>query len=179
MTSVKELAVAQLFSLAGKTAMVTGGTGGIGLVATLALAEAGANIVSIQAPNDLWAGDLDQKFEKLGRRFQSFQCDLRNYESIPATFEEISKARIKPDILCIVQAYLAVVQCKIRRLISWTMDVDDARTILSPLTSTFTVVFKTDVVASRHDQVMELPLWSRKRSASCSSQMDAQERLFS
>lgn len=37
-----------MFSLEGQTAVVTGGTRGIGQAAALALAEAGANIILIQ-----------------------------------------------------------------------------------------------------------------------------------
>lgn len=40
--------VASLFDLSGKTAMVTGGTRGIGQAMAIALAEAGADIVLIQ-----------------------------------------------------------------------------------------------------------------------------------
>lgn len=41
-------AVASLFSLSGKTAIVTGGTRGIGQAMAFALAEAGADIILIQ-----------------------------------------------------------------------------------------------------------------------------------
>jgi len=41
--------VAKLFTLAGKTAIVTGGTGGLGTGMTMALASAGADIVSISS----------------------------------------------------------------------------------------------------------------------------------
>jgi 2-deoxy-D-gluconate 3-dehydrogenase len=45
MTTVQEL-----FSLAGQTALVTGGTRGIGQSMAIALAEAGANILLVQVP---------------------------------------------------------------------------------------------------------------------------------
>jgi 2-deoxy-D-gluconate 3-dehydrogenase len=41
-------ATAKMFSLEGQTALVTGGTRGIGQAAAIALAEAGADIILIQ-----------------------------------------------------------------------------------------------------------------------------------
>lgn len=52
MTNVKEL-----FSLEGQTALVTGGTRGIGQSMAIALAEAGANILLVQVhlhPSKPW-----------------------------------------------------------------------------------------------------------------------------
>ena len=43
-----QASVLSMFSLAGQTAMVTGGTRGIGQAVTLALAEVGADIILIQ-----------------------------------------------------------------------------------------------------------------------------------
>ena len=42
----------QVFSLTGKTAILTGATGGLGTSLAVALAKAGASIVSIEIPND-------------------------------------------------------------------------------------------------------------------------------
>ena len=46
--SATQTTLASLFSLHGQTALVTGGTRGIGHAMTLALAEAGANIILVQ-----------------------------------------------------------------------------------------------------------------------------------
>lgn len=40
--------ILEMFSLAGNTALITGGTRGIGAEMAIALAEAGANIVLVQ-----------------------------------------------------------------------------------------------------------------------------------
>lgn len=99
MSIPQTIPIAELFSITGKTAVVTGATGGIGLVLTLALAEAGADIVSVQIPNDPGAKHLRDQVLRLGRRFHEFDCNLRGYRSIPHTFESVWKAGISADIL--------------------------------------------------------------------------------
>lgn len=93
------ISVAGLFQLNGKTAIVTGATGGIGLILTLALAEAGVDIVSVQLPNDQGGDVLRKGVEQRGRRFQAFESNLKDYASIPQTFVEVWKAGVQPDIL--------------------------------------------------------------------------------
>ncbi len=88
-----------LFSLAGRIAIVTGATGGIGLVVATALAESGASIVSIQIPNDPNSQTLRQAVEGAGQTFKSFDCNLLDAPSIKECFERIWAAGVVPDIL--------------------------------------------------------------------------------
>lgn len=88
-----------IFSLGGKTVIVTGATGGIGLTLAVAFAEAGADIVSIQMANDPGSKSLAEKIEATGRKLLEFESNLKDYKSIPATFERIWAAGVVPDIL--------------------------------------------------------------------------------
>lgn len=88
-----------LFSLKDKTAIVTGATGGIGLVVATALAESGASIISIQIPNDPNSETLREAIERTGQTFKSFDCNLLEAASIKQCFEGIWAAGVVPDIL--------------------------------------------------------------------------------
>ena len=88
-----------LFSLKDKTAIVTGATGGIGLVVATALAESGASVVSVQIPNDPNSETLRQAIEGTGQSFKSFECNLLDAASIKECFERIWVAGIVPEIL--------------------------------------------------------------------------------
>lgn len=99
MSSATGIPVRDLFDLTGKTVIVTGGTGGIGLPTTSALAEAGADVVSIQAPNDPFGVSLKEAIERHNSKFAVFECNLKDYQSIQKTFQQIWDAGIVPDIL--------------------------------------------------------------------------------
>lgn len=88
-----------LFSLASKTAIVTGGTGGLGLAMSIALAEAGADIVAIQLPNDPLAQNLASAIASQGRALRVFEGDVGNPASLRRTFSKIWESGIVPDIL--------------------------------------------------------------------------------
>jgi hypothetical protein len=91
--------VQELFSLAGKTAIVTGGTGGLGLAMSIALAEAGADIVSIQIPNDPRSNLLVDAMKELGRKLQVFETDVADSAKLRQCFANIWEAGVVPDIL--------------------------------------------------------------------------------
>ncbi|KAF2405018.1 NAD(P)-binding protein [Trichodelitschia bisporula] len=72
--------VLSLFSLSGQTALVTGGTRGIGQAMALALAEAGADIILIQRDH---TNDATQSLIRaLGRRVYIVTCDLSDPDSV-------------------------------------------------------------------------------------------------
>lgn len=95
----KHLPTNELFSLQGKIVICTGATGGIGLEMSKSLGEAGADIVSIQLPNDPNAASLSDHLNKIGRNFWVFECDLADTSAIRATFQAVWNAGIMPSVL--------------------------------------------------------------------------------
>ncbi|KAK4547919.1 hypothetical protein LTR36_010638 [Oleoguttula mirabilis] len=81
--------VMQLFSLEGKTALVTGGTRGIGQAMAVALAEAGADVLLVQ--RDESNQNTKQAIEKLGRKAQIYTADLASNDSMKALVPKIVK----------------------------------------------------------------------------------------
>lgn len=68
--------VSSLFSLHGKTALVTGCKRGIGRAMAGALAEAGADIIGVSASLEPSGSQIEQEVRQLGRQFYSYQCDF-------------------------------------------------------------------------------------------------------
>ncbi|KAJ5736036.1 uncharacterized protein N7483_001161 [Penicillium malachiteum] len=88
-----------LFSVRGKKAIWTGITGGLGKSLGIALAEAGANVVSIQLPGDSAVGTLEKEVRSFGAEFHRFDCNLGDSVSVPKCFTDIWMSGIVPDIL--------------------------------------------------------------------------------
>ncbi|KAL2006615.1 hypothetical protein VTN00DRAFT_9283 [Thermoascus crustaceus] len=90
--------VLSLFSLSGKTALVTGGTRGIGQAMALALAEAGADIVLVQR-DESNTSTRDEIINRIGRKALIHVAELSNRESVKGIMPALAKQGVKPDIL--------------------------------------------------------------------------------
>jgi 2-deoxy-D-gluconate 3-dehydrogenase len=84
------------FSLAGKVAVVTGGTIGLGEAMAFGLAEAGADIAAVyylDLPRDV------EKFERLGRRWLGVEADLSSIQPVNDIVQKVVDAYGRIDIL--------------------------------------------------------------------------------
>lgn|SRR6266576_3720468 len=84
--------------LAGKVAVVVGGSSGIGRTVALGLAEGGADVVSSARRMDL-VNTLADEIEKLGRRSLRVTCDVADRSSLEKLLQECLAAFGKVDIL--------------------------------------------------------------------------------
>ncbi len=91
-------AAASKFQLAGRRALVTGGSKGIGLGIAQAMAAAGADIILVARSQDELA-TAAAKLGETGRQVSISPFDLRNTDGIPAWFASVVKTHGCPDIL--------------------------------------------------------------------------------
>ena len=87
-----------LFDLTGKTAVIVGGTSGIGLAMALGLAEAGADVVASSRREDQVASAAEA-ITKLGRRSLCIASDVTDRRSLEILSGETLAAFGKVDIL--------------------------------------------------------------------------------
>jgi len=79
--------------------LVTGGTRGIGKGISLALAEAGADIVAVYRRDEASAKKTVQEIEALSRRAAAFSADAADYESVKRAVHQSIEIFGKIDIL--------------------------------------------------------------------------------
>jgi len=90
--------VPQLFDLAGRTALVTGGGRGIGRAIALGLAEAGADVV-VASRKRANLDDAVRAIEELGRRAWAVEADLSKPEPIDALVARAWELAPRVDVL--------------------------------------------------------------------------------
>ncbi|KIW77209.1 hypothetical protein Z517_09655 [Fonsecaea pedrosoi CBS 271.37] len=96
-SSQKAGSARDLFSLDRRTIIVTGATGGMGIVVVKAILQSGADVIAIDReaePKSFSGEDLQSTAEKSGTIASYYQCDISDLESTYAVFEHaVSSAR--------------------------------------------------------------------------------------
>lgn len=87
-----------LFSLSGKTALITGGTGGLGSAIAMAFLQQGAN-VAVCGGHPEKAAPIAAYARELGRPFLAVACDITSPESVRDLLDETEAALGPIDIL--------------------------------------------------------------------------------
>jgi gluconate 5-dehydrogenase len=89
----------ELFSLAGKTALVTGAGRGIGLALARGLAGQGADVALVARTREQLEAAKKRIETETGRQVWIFPFDLADVEGVPTLFEEVARATGGVDIL--------------------------------------------------------------------------------
>lgn len=89
----------ELFSLEGKTALVTGCNRGIGFAMAEGLAEAGANILGVSASLKPEGSKIEKAVRSAGRDFKAYQCDFSDRKSLYRFIEKVNSENPQIDIL--------------------------------------------------------------------------------
>jgi len=91
--------IKNLFNLKGKTALVTGGSQGIGKAISLALAEHGANIILNFRSGKALADQTTAEISAMGVQCHQIQCDLSKPDSAKTISVFIQENKLDVDIL--------------------------------------------------------------------------------
>ncbi len=89
----------KMYDIEGQVAVVTGGSRGIGRAISLALAEAGADILLNYARSDKAADDVKNEIEALGRKCVTVRADVGNFEQAQMVGKAAANHFGKVDIL--------------------------------------------------------------------------------
>ena len=86
-------------TLNNQTALVTGGSRGIGRAIALAMAEEGANVAILYAGNETAAAQTVQEAEAFGVKALSYRCDVSSEQAVKETVDQVLKDFGRVDIL--------------------------------------------------------------------------------
>jgi NAD(P)-dependent dehydrogenase (short-subunit alcohol dehydrogenase family) len=139
----------KLFDLTGRTAVVVGGTSGIGRTLALGLADAGADVVASGRRIEL-VKDVAAEIQKRGRRTLSIAADVSEIASLERLRDECLEAFGKVDILLAVAGMTKK---------SPTLEMDEAdwqRVIDTNLTGTLRAcqVFGRTMIAQKYGRIV-------------------------
>jgi NAD(P)-dependent dehydrogenase (short-subunit alcohol dehydrogenase family) len=139
----------KLFDLTGRTAVVVGGTSGIGRTLALGLADAGADVVASGRRIEL-VRDVAAEIQKRGRRTLSIAADVSEIASLDRLRDECLEAFGKVDILLAVAGMTKK---------SPTLEMDEAdwqRVIDTNLTGTLRAcqVFGRPMIAQKYGRIV-------------------------
>src|SRR5258708_33844067 len=90
--------VREMFDLTGRTAIVTGGSRGLGKEIAEGLGEAGASLV-LCARRAEWLGETLSEFEAKGFEGRGKTCDVSNAADVQAVIDEAGEGFGRIDIL--------------------------------------------------------------------------------
>ncbi len=93
------MSVLNRFSLAGKTALVTGCKRGIGKAMACALASAGADIVGVSATLELENSEVSKEVNALDRKFTGYACDFSDRRALHSFIDALHENHPIIDIL--------------------------------------------------------------------------------
>jgi NAD(P)-dependent dehydrogenase (short-subunit alcohol dehydrogenase family) len=141
----------RLFDLSGRTAVVVGGTSGIGRTLALGLADAGADVVATGRRIEL-VKNVAVEIEKRGRRTLSIAADVSDIGSLERLRDECLEAFGKVDILLAVAGMTKK---------SPTLEMDEAdwqRVIDTNLTGTLRAcqVFGRPMIAQKYGRIVTI-----------------------
>lgn len=117
-----------MIDLQGKTALVTGGSRGIGRAIALRMAEQGADVAINFWRNRRAADDVVREIEALGRKGAAYKANVASEEQLHDLFEKLKHDYGKLDIL-ISNAASGVLKPALEltsRHWQWTMDINAA-----------------------------------------------------
>jgi 3-oxoacyl-[acyl-carrier protein] reductase len=119
-----------VFDLAGKVAIVTGGSRGIGRAASVALAETGAHILVNYRSNEDAANETVRRIEEAGGSGEALAFDVADPESVDSAVKDAVKRHDRLDIL-VNNAGIAIDQLLLRvtekdLAMTWATNVNGA-----------------------------------------------------
>lgn len=93
------MGVLNLFTLQGKTALVTGCNKGIGKAISVVLAGAGADIVGVSGSLALTGSEVEQEVTSLGKNFYAYQADFSRRDDLYRFIRQVQNNHPVIDIL--------------------------------------------------------------------------------